>query len=306
MQMQQYRTDLAIECRELLDEQEQKERSGGSHRRGEPGGIRVEKSEYDGGIRVTRIRIISEEAAEKMGKPIGNYITLEADGVLEEEDGIKEKAAKAVAGELGRLLHVYYSLKVLVAGLGNSQVTPDRLGPETASKVRVTRHLFVIFDADGDEEMSNVSCIIPGVTGSTGMETAEVIKKAAEIVQPDIVIIIDSLAALDIDRVSTTIQLTDTGIQPGSGMGNHRAGINEETIGVKTLCIGVPTVIDVKTILREALEENLDSAEAVESYLNAYDRQMIVTSTDIDLLVKDFSDIIAGGINKTLHPGIYS
>ena len=304
--MQQYRTDLAIECREILDEQEQKEHAGMPRRRGEPDGIQMEKIEYDGEIHVTRIRITSEEAARKMGKPVGNYITLEADGVLEEEDGIKEKAAKAVAGELGQLICVDYSLKVLVAGLGNSMVTPDRLGPEAASKVRVTRHLFVIFDADGDEEMSNVSCIIPGVTGSTGMETADVIKKAAEIVKPDLVIVIDSLAARDIDRVSTTIQLTDTGIQPGSGMGNHRAGINEETIGVKTLCIGVPTVIDVKTILREALEENLDSAEAVESYLNAYDRQMIVTSTDIDLLVKDFSDIIAGGINKILHPGIYS
>ncbi len=304
--MQQYRTDLAIECREILDEQEKEYHKGRSDRKRELDGIQMEKIEYDGGIRVTRIRITSQVAAEKMGKPTGNYITLEADGVLEEEDGIKEKAAKAVAGELGRLIHVDYSLKVLVAGLGNSMVTPDRLGPETAAKVRVTRHLFLIFDADGDEEMSNVSCIIPGVTGSTGMETAEMIKKAVEIVEPDAVIVIDSLAARDIDRVSTTIQLTDTGIQPGSGMGNHRKGINEDTVGVKTICIGVPTVIDVKTILREALEENLDSAEAVESYLNAYEREMIVTSTDIDLLVKDFSDIIAGGINKILHPGIYS
>lgn len=178
--MNQYRTDLAIECQEILDES---------------AGIQMEKIEYNGGIRVTRIKIVSQEAAKKMGKPVGSYITLEADGVLEEEDGIKEKTAKAVAGELGQLLRVDYTLKVLVAGLGNSLVTPDRLGPETAAKVRVTRHLFVIFDADGDEEMSNVSCIIPGVTGSTGMETAEVIKKAAEIVKPDVVIVIDSLAA---------------------------------------------------------------------------------------------------------------
>lgn len=156
--MNQYRTDLAIECQEILDES---------------AGIQMEKIEYNGGIRVTRIKIVSQEAAKKMGKPVGSYITLEADGVLEEEDGIKEKTAKAVAGELGQLLRVDYTLKVLVAGLGNSLVTPDRLGPETAAKVRVTRHLFVIFDADGDEEMSNVSCIIPGVTGSTGMETAE-------------------------------------------------------------------------------------------------------------------------------------
>ena len=145
--MNQYRTDLAIECQEILDES---------------AGIQMEKIEYNGGIRVTRIKIISQETAKKMGKPVGSYITLEADGVLEEEDGIKEKTAKAVAGELGQLLRVDYTLKVLVAGLGNSLVTPDRLGPETAAKVRVTRHLFVIFDADGDEEMSNVSCIIAG------------------------------------------------------------------------------------------------------------------------------------------------
>ena len=140
--MNQYRTDLAIECQEILDEST---------------GIQMEKIEYNGGIRVTRIKIISQEAAKKMGKPVGSYITLEADGVLEEEDGIKEKTAKAVAGELGQLLRVDYTLKVLVAGLGNSLVTPDRLGPETVAKVRVTRHLFEIFDADGDEEMSNVS-----------------------------------------------------------------------------------------------------------------------------------------------------
>lgn len=299
--MQQYRTDLAIECREILQEQEERAKAA----RPEDDGIQVEKIEYDGGIRVTRIRIVSEEAAAKMGKPVGNYITLEAEGVLEEEDGIKEKASYAVAEELGKLLKVDYTLKVLVAGLGNNCVTPDRLGPETAAKVRVTRHLFVLFDADGDEELSNVSCIVPGVTGSTGLETADLVKKAAELAKPDVILLIDSLAARDIDRVSTTIQLTDTGIQPGGGMGNHRKGISRETVGIPVIAIGVPTVIDVKTILREALEENLDSAEAVEAYLQAYDRQMIVTSTDIDLLVKDFSDIIANGINKTLHRGIY-
>lgn len=299
--MQQYRTDLAIECREILQEQEEREKAA----RPEDDGIQVEKIEYDGGIRVTRIRIVSEDAAARMGKPVGNYITLEAEGVLEEEDGIKEKASHAVAEELGKLLKVDYTLKVLVAGLGNNCVTPDRLGPETAAKVRVTRHLFVLFDADGDEELSNVSCIIPGVTGSTGLETADLVRKAAELAKPDVILLIDSLAARDIDRVSTTIQLTDTGIQPGGGMGNHRKGISRETVGIPVIAIGVPTVIDVKTILREALEENLDSAEAVETYLQAYDRQMIVTSTDIDLLVKDFSDIIANGINKTLHRGIY-
>ena len=284
--MNQYRTDLAIECQEILDES---------------AGIQMEKIEYNGGIRVTRIKIISQEAAKKMGKPVGSYITLEADGVLE-EDGIKEKTAKAVAGELGQLLRVDYTLKVLVAGLGNSLVTPDRLGPETAAKVRVTRHLFVIFDADGDEEMSNVSCIIPGVTGSTGMETAEVIKKAAEIVKPDVVIVIDSLAARDIDRVSTTIQLTDTGIQPGSGMGNHRAGINEENIGVPVLAIGVPTVVDAATLTLDVLEE-AGKSDVDPAALRGHETVM-VTTRDIDAQIRELSRIIGYGIDLALHDGL--
>ena len=220
--------------------------------------------------------------------------------------GIKEKAERAVAEELKSLINFDYYLKVLVAGLGNSMVTPDALGPETAAKIRVTRHLFVMFEADGDDEMSNVSCIIPGVTATTGLETADIIKKAAELSTPDIVIAIDSLAARNIERVSTTIQITDTGIAPGGGMGNNRKGINESTVGTRVIAIGVPTVIDATTIIRDALDDNIESAEKVEKYIQEYDRQMIVTSTDIDMIIKDFSDIIANGINKTIHPGIYS
>ena len=147
---------------------------------------------------------------------------------------------------------------------------------------------------------------MPGVTATTGMETAEIIKKTSELVKPEVIIVIDSLAARNIERVSTTIQITDTGISPGAGMGNNRTGINEETMGIKVIAIGVPTVIDATTIIRDALIENIESIEKVEKYIEEYDRQMIVTSTDIDMLIKDFSDIIANGINKTLHPGIYS
>ena len=154
--------------------------------------------------------------------------------------------------------------------------------------------------------MSNVSCMIPGVTATTGMETADIIKKAVEISKPELIIAIDSLAARNIERVSTTIQITDTGISPGGGMGNNRTGINEETVGVKVIAIGVPTVIDATTIIRDALADNMESAEKIENYINEYDRQMIVTSTDIDMIIKDFSDIISNGINKTIHPGIYS
>lgn len=292
-----YRTDLAIECKEMLDE----DNKGDTELKG----MTVKKIHYGEEILATRIEITDPIGEVRMGKPVGNYITIEAEGLLQEKDGIKEKLEHAVSEELKQLIKFHYNLKVLVAGLGNSMVTPDSLGPEVASKIKVTRHLFIIFDADGDDEMSCVSCVIPGVTATTGMETADIIKKAAELSKPEVVIAIDSLAARNIERVSTTIQITDTGIAPGGGMGNTRTGVNEKTVGAKVIAIGVPTVIDATTIIRDALADNMESAEKVEAYIENYDRQMIVTSTDIDAIIKDFSDVIANGINKTLHPGIY-
>lgn len=292
-----YRTDLAIECKEMLDE----DNKGDTELKG----MTVKKIHYGEEILATRIEITDTIGEVRMGKPVGNYITIEAEGLLQEKDGIKEKLEHAVSEELKQLIKFHYNLKVLVAGLGNSMVTPDSLGPEVASKIKVTRHLFIIFDADGDDEMSCVSCVVPGVTATTGMETADIIKKAAELSKPEVVIAIDSLAARNIERVSTTIQITDTGIAPGGGMGNTRTGVNEKTVGAKVIAIGVPTVIDATTIIRDALEDNMESAERVEAYIENYDRQMIVTSTDIDAIIKDFSDVIANGINKTLHPGIY-
>ncbi len=293
-----YRTDLAIERKEIIDEE--------SRKREPIDGVAMEKIDYGDDIKVTRIEITNPAGEARMEKPMGNYITIEADGILEEKDGIKDKMEKVIASELKELIKFHYYLNVLVVGLGNSMVTPDALGPEAVSKIRVTNHLFEMFDADGDDEMSRVSCIVPGVTATTGLETAEIIKKAAELAQPEVIIVVDSLAARNIERVSTTVQITDTGISPGAGMGNKRTGINRETVGARVIAIGVPTVIDATTIIRDALADNLDSAEKVEKYIEEYDRHMIVTSTDIDMLIKDFSDIIANGINKTLHPGIYS
>lgn len=292
-----YRTDLAIERKEILDE----EAKGACSLEG----VSMQKIDYDEGIIATRIRITNPAGAAMMEKPMGSYITIEAEGIPEEKDGIKEKVEKAVAEELRQLIQFHYHLKVLVAGLGNRMVTPDSLGPQVASRIRVTRHLFIMFEADGDDEMSNVSCIAPGVMATTGMETADIVKKAVEVSEPELVIVIDSLAARSIERVSTTIQITDTGISPGAGMGNNRMGINEETLGVKVIAIGVPTVIDATTIIRDALIENMESAQKIDAYIEKYDQQMIVTSTDIDMLIKDFSDVIANGINKVLHPGIY-
>lgn len=154
--------------------------------------------------------------------------------------------------------------------------------------------------------MSNVSGLAPGVTAITGMETADLIAKAVELTLPDTVIAIDALAARNIERVSTTIQISDTGISPGAGMGNMRKQLNQQTLGVPVIAIGVPTVIDSKTLILEAAEAmNLPETQ-VQSYLTSREMDMVVTSTDIDFVIKAFSDIIAKAVNMTLHPGIYS
>ena len=292
-----YRTDLALERKEILEEEGEK--------LDEYKGIAFEKSEPKEGIIVTNIEILNESGSKKMFKPIGKYITIEVPGIVEEREGIKRDAEKIFAAELSKMINRKYDLKVLVVGLGNRDVTPDSLGPETASKVCVTRHLFTMTGANGDDGISCVSCVVPGVMATTGIETADIICKAVEISKPDVVIIIDSLAARNIERVSTTIQLTDTGISPGSGMGNNRVGINKETVGTDVIAIGVPTVIDVKTIIRDSLKANMNEAIQIDEYLDKYEEQMIVTSTDIDAIIKDFSEVIANGINITLHPGIY-
>lgn len=296
-----YRTDLAIENIEMFQTE-----AGNDSGVLDIEGVEVEKNEYDEDICVTSIEIKSLKGEDVLQKPRGKYITLEIEGLVDGREDLKERAAKALAQELKKMIEFNYYLKVLVIGLGNDKVTPDSLGPYTVSKVRVTRHLFIIYECDGDEEQSCVSGFIPGVMGTTGMETAELIKQAAELVNPDIIVVVDSLAARNIERISTTIQINDTGISPGAGMGNHRKILNEETLGRKVIAIGVPTVIDSATLILDALEGYITKPEEVQRYIEQNGQDMIVTSTDIDMVIKDFSDIISAGINITLHPGIYS
>ena len=292
----QYRTDLAIENQELLEEV--RERATGYIKK---------QQQKDEDICVTEIIITDETGEKAFGKSRGTYITVEIEGITEQKDGIKERAARALAGELKKLIHFDYYLKVLVVGLGNEKVTPDSLGPHTVDKVKITSHLFQIFGADGDWEMANVRGFNPSVTGVTGMETADLIEKVTSMVKPDVAVIIDSLAARSIERLSTTIQICDTGIEPGAGMGNRRKAITQETLGCRVVSIGVPTVIDSRTLIIEASEAiGWNQDEKTEKYFREKDLDMIVTSTDIDQIIKDFSDIISNAINITLHPGIYS
>lgn len=292
----QYRTDLAIENHELIEEA-----------RARATGYIKKQQQKDEDICVTEIIITDEQGETAFGKPKGTYITIEVDGILEQKDKIKERAAHTLAEELKKMIKFDYYLKVLVVGLGNEKVTPDSLGPHTVDKVKITAHLFEMFEADGDWEMANVSGFNPSVTGVTGMETADLIEKVTSMVHPDVVLIVDSLAARNIDRMSTTIQLCDTGIEPGAGMGNRRKAISEETLGCKVVSIGVPTVIDSRNLIIEAAQATEFADEKkIDKYFKDKELNMIVTSTDIDEIIKDFSDIIANAINITLHPGIYS
>jgi spore protease len=163
-----------------------------------------------------------------------------------------------------------------------------------------------MYEAESDDEMSCVSGFIPGVMGSTGMETADLIQSAAKIAKPEVIIAVDSLAARNVNRISTTIQISDTGISPGAGTGNMRKQLTEKTLGTKVIAIGVPTVIDSKTLILDNLIGFLSDPYGAEKYIDENGVPMIVTSTEIDQVIKDYSDIISNGINITLHPGIYS
>lgn len=305
-----YRTDLALECKEMYEAENNGVNSqvnvGAEIDKKVIPGTEIHEEKYDDDIKVSRIEIVDERGEAIFQKPRGNYITLEIDGIIDGKEGIKERASRALAKELARLIKFHYHLKVLVVGLGNDKVTPDALGPYTVSKVKITRHLFIIYEEDGDYEMGNVSGFIPGVTGSTGMETADLIKQAVDMVNPEVVVVVDSLAARNISRVNTTIQINDTGINPGSGMGNVRRELNEETLGKRVIAIGVPTVIDAGTLVIDALSGFKHKDGEIDDYLSKNRQELVVTSTDIDMVIKDFSDIIANGINITLHPGIYS
>lgn len=307
-----YRTDLAVELDELLEQARlaEKQRRGAELPAQAAVGYIKKQEQIDEDIAVTTIRIIDEAGEKTFGKPKGNYVTIEVQGVLEEKEQIRERAARAVAAELKQLIPFDYFLKVLVVGLGNEKVTPDSLGPHTVDKVKITRHLFQMFDCSGDWEMANVSGFNPSVTGVTGMETADLIERVTSMIRPDVVLVIDALAARDIRRVSTTIQISDTGISPGAGMGNRRREISEKTLGCRVVSIGVPTVIDARTLILDAAEQirNLQEGgrDFLEKYLESEAFDMIVTSTDIDEIIQSFSLILANAINITLHPGIYS
>lgn len=283
MEQFQVRTDLALEARERFEED------------AEIRGVSVEE-QYDEkrDIRLTKVFIESENGAKAMGKPVGVYITLEAPKLSEEDKDYHREVSETLADCLRELLGTGKERSVLIVGLGNREVTPDALGPEVVGNLRITRHLVREYGsaAFGTERVHLVSAVVPGVMAQTGMETLEIVRGVVEETKPDVVVAIDALAARSTKRLNRTIQISDAGIHPGSGVGNHRHSLTRETIGVPVIAIGVPTVVDAATIVYDAVRDR----NAVPPGLNT----MFVTPKDIDETIKSLSFTISEALNIAL------
>ena len=298
----QVRTDLALEARESISEADSELR-----------GVRVEeyyKEEKD--IQVTKVMIDTKNAAKAMGKPIGTYVTMEAPALVEPDEDYHREISECMAEELLEMIpNSDKEQSVLVVGLGNREVTADALGPQVVDNLFVTRHVIKAYGkaAYGSSKVNMISSIEPGVMAKTGMETAEIVKGVIGETTPDVVIVIDALAARSTKRLNRTIQITNTGIQPGSGVGNHRNALTEESLGVPVIAIGVPTVVDAATIVGDALEKlmsddcEFDSLKYMGQHRLTFAElnNMYMTGKDIDAVIKRLSFTVSEGINIALE-----
>ena len=312
------RTDLALETREMITEDEEQEISGVK--------LTVDKDgEWD--ITVTKVEVLDENGSKIMNKPIGNYITIESPSMKESDMDSHEEIIKATIEQISSIIKINKEDKILVVGLGNRYVTADALGPKVISELLVTRHLIEYVPDEIDESIGSVCAISPGVMGQTGIETVEIIEGVVKKVKPDLVIVIDALASRRTSRVNTTIQIADTGVHPGSGVGNKRKGLNKESLGVPVIAIGVPTVVDAATIvsdtidyLIETIKEEADDNSAMmklikqiddeEKYvllrevLTPYVGDMFVTPKEVDSVINRLANIISNALNVAIHSGL--
>jgi spore protease len=294
------RTDLAMECFENAD--------GGAI----PG---AQVSHWEsGGIEITEVLVTDNEASQLLDKPKGAYLTLECPLLLERDPDARLAMAALLAEEIGRMLpDGDVSAPVLVVGLGNRSITPDALGPGVVDRTLVTRHMLGAPWAQSG--MNSVCAVAPGVLGITGIESMELVEALVKAISPRAILCVDSLAARDSHRIGCTIQLTDTGIQPGAGVGNHRKPLTRESVGVPVISVGMPTVVYAATLARDAFawlsnqtgdEDDHDAALAdmEKTLLSADIGEMIVTPREIDSIVQDAAGIIASGINRALQPAL--
>lgn len=300
--MSEIRTDLAIEAHEMCS----KEKAEKNHY----DGIDVNEYENDG-VYVTIIKVNNEKGSEILSKPIGTYATIEAPNIKFSED-VYENSCMELSKQIKSLCTINEDTKTLVVGLGNKLITPDALGPSVVQKLMITNHIKTKMRDYLDDSYSSVCGIIPGVLGTTGIETLDIIKGVVDKIKPELVICVDALAARSMERVSSTFQISDTGINPGSGVENKREGINEESLGVKVIAIGVPTVVDAATIAIDSIEfatakneyltKNKD--RIIRDVLTENAKNMIVTPKDIDLVIERCAKTVANGINLALHKNL--
>lgn len=294
------RTDLAMEAFENAE--------GGALP-----GVRVSHWE-ENGVEVTEVLVTDNEAARQLGKPKGSYLTLEAPLLKERDPDARLAVSSLLAEELGRVLPKGdAAAPILVVGLGNRNITPDSLGPGVVDRTLVTRHM--LGGAREGIQMKSVCAVAPGVLGVTGIESMELVEALVKAVEPRAILCVDSLAARDSRRIGSTIQLTDTGIQPGAGVGNHRKPLTEATVGRPVISVGMPTVVYAATLARDAFawlnaqsgdgEDHEAALEDMEKTLLAGELgEMIVTPREIDSLIEDAAGVIAGAINRALQPSL--
>jgi GPR: GPR endopeptidase len=246
--MQNFRTDLALERRDLYKKANNIE--------DEVDGIETEEEKVDEDIKITRVKVLNENGENAIGKKVGNYITIDINNLKIAGEEQIQKASEALTKELKELLkkHIEEQEPLLVVGLGNLYVTPDALGPKVVQDIDVTRHILQYMPEALDKNTRPVSAISPGVLGTTGIETLEILKGIVDNIKPKLLIIIDALASRSIERISSTVQIADTGIIPGAGVGNTRKELSIETLGIPVVAIGIPTVVEAATIAADSLD----------------------------------------------------
>ena len=293
------RTDLALESKERFERDNV-----------EIGGVVIrEFYDEERDIQTTWVKIETEKGAKAMGKPQGTYITMEAPNMSVPDEDYHREISKELSKHPRQLASLDHEKSVLVVALGNRDVTPDALGPNVIQNLHITRHVLREYGTlgMGEERAHAVSGIVPGVMAQTGMETLEIIQGVVAEVKPDVVIAIDALAARSTKRLNRTIQITDTGINPGSGVGNHRDGLNADTLGIPVIGIGVPTVVDAATIVHDAMAHLLETLEEqeqkefLEEMISPHLHSMFVTPKDVDETVKRLGYTISEGLNIALE-----
>ena len=308
-----FRTDLADERNELYKKANKIE--------DKIDGVEAIEEKINNNIKLTRVKILDEKGEQALRKRMGTYITIDLKNMKYMGNDEIQSASEVLSKELKAMIseHIKQEEEILVVGLGNIYVTPDALGPKVINEIDITRHLLKYVPQYLDKNTRPVSAISPGVLGTTGIETAEILKGIVENVKPKLMIVIDSLASRSMERISSTIQLADTGIVPGAGVDNARKELTKETLGIPVIAIGIPTVVETAVVVNDCLDvfiEKLQEEAKSNDYLNKLkeednyeeikealipkDFNFIVTPKEIDELIENMKDVVARGINLSL------